>query len=154
MLNRTLRTLDADLIVRLGFFIKDLHLQIEQLHNEQFDEQDSNQIFTIYRGQGMAKEEFEKMTKTKGGLLSFNCFLSTSKKYEVSLRFAQRAATNPDLVGILFIMSIDRSQSTTPFATIGDVSYYKDQEEEVLFSMHTVFRINDITPMDENQRLF
>ena len=36
MLNRALRTLDTDLIITLGFFIKDLHLQIEQLHKKQF----------------------------------------------------------------------------------------------------------------------
>ncbi|CAF1354908.1 unnamed protein product [Rotaria sordida] len=58
------------------------------------------------------------MSKTKGGLISFNNFLSTSKKREVSLGFAQHAATNPDLVGILFIMQIDPTQSTTPFASI------------------------------------
>ena len=36
MLNRALRMMDADLIVRMGFFIGDLHRQIEQLHQQQF----------------------------------------------------------------------------------------------------------------------
>jgi tetratricopeptide (TPR) repeat protein len=62
--------------------------------------------------------------------------------------------TNPDLVGILFVMTIDQTKSTTPFASITDVSYFKDKEEEVLFAMHTVVRIREITPMDENHRLF
>jgi Tfp pilus assembly protein PilF len=108
----------------------------------------------VYRGQGMPKVEFEKMTATKGGLLSFNCFVSTSKNPTVSLGFANRAATNPDLVGILFVMTIDPSQSTTPFASIIDVSFFKDREDEVLFAMNTVFRIRDIQPMDENNQLF
>ncbi|CAF4982305.1 unnamed protein product, partial [Rotaria sp. Silwood1] len=93
------------------------------------------------------------MSKTKGGLISFNNFLSTSKKREVSLDFAQHAATNPDLVGILFIMQIDPAQSTTPFASIREVSYFH-MEDEVLFSMHAVFRICDIKPMTENNRLY
>jgi tetratricopeptide (TPR) repeat protein len=94
------------------------------------------------------------MDKTKGGLISFNNFLSTSKDHKVSLGFANRALSNPDLVGILFVMTIDPSQSTAPFASIINVSYYKGKEDEVLFAMNTVFRIGDIKPMGENHRLF
>jgi tetratricopeptide (TPR) repeat protein len=50
-------------------------------------------------------------------------------------------------------MKIDPSQSTTPFASIKDVSAFPD-ENEILFSMHSIFRIDDIKPMVENQRLF
>jgi tetratricopeptide (TPR) repeat protein len=152
MLNRALRLMDVDLIIKMGFFIGDLHRHIDELHKEQFDGHQSGTSLTVYRGQGMSKIEFEKMTATKGGLLSFNCFLSTSKDRAVSLGFANRAATNPDLVGILFIMTIDPAQSTTPFASVADVSYYK--EDEVLFAMNTVFRIRDIKPMGGNHRLF
>ena len=35
MLNHGLRTMDADLMIRMGFFIGDLHRHIEQLHQEQ-----------------------------------------------------------------------------------------------------------------------
>jgi tetratricopeptide (TPR) repeat protein len=51
-------------------------------------------------------------------------------------------------------MTVDPSQSTTPFASIDVVSCYEAAEEEVLFSMHTVFRIQNIKPMDEKHRLF
>jgi tetratricopeptide (TPR) repeat protein len=94
------------------------------------------------------------MKKSKGGLLSFNNFLSTSKNKVVSMEFACRAASNPDLVGILFVMSINPAKSTTPFASITEISYFKDKEDEVLFSMHTVFRIDDIQAMGEDDRLF
>jgi tetratricopeptide (TPR) repeat protein len=154
MLNRALRVMDVDIMIRMGFFIADLHRHIDELHKEQFDGHHCGNSLTVYRGQGMSKMEFEKMTATKGGLLSFNCFVSTSKNCTVSLGFANRAATNPDLVGILFVMTIDPSQSTTPFTSIIDVSYFKDGEDEVLFAMNTVFRIRDIQPMDENNQLF
>jgi tetratricopeptide (TPR) repeat protein len=146
--------MDVDLIMKLGFFIGDLHHQIEQLHKKQFGSPRFSENFTVYRGQGMNKIDFEKMMKTKGGLLSFNCFLSTSRDYNISLGFANRAARNLDMVGVLFVIMIDPSQSTTPFASIVDVSYYGGREDEVLFSMHTIFRIGDITFMDENNRLF
>ncbi len=85
--------------------------------------------------------------------MSFNNFLSTSKIRDVSRRFARNALANPDLVGILFVMTIDPSKSNTSFASINGVSYFKDEEDEVLFSMHTVFRINAIKPLGENERL-
>jgi tetratricopeptide (TPR) repeat protein len=138
----------------MGFFIGDLHRQIEQLHTEQFNGDQSDTSFTVYRGQGMSTEHFEQMEKTKGGLMAFNNFLSTSKDRDVSLDFAHDALSNPDLVGILFVMTIDPSVSTTPFASINDVSYFKGKEDEMLFSMHTVFRICDIKSMGENQRLY
>ena len=93
------------------------------------------------------------MRKKQGGLIAFNNFLSTSKVRSVSLNFANLALANPDNIGVLFIMNIDPSKSTTPFASIKDISYFKG-EDEVLFTMQTVFRIGTITPMDGNPRLF
>ncbi|CAF3844684.1 unnamed protein product [Adineta steineri] len=153
MLNQALRLMNVDIILRMGFFINDLHRDIQRLHLEQFDGPQSGATFTVYRGQGLSKEDFTEMTKTKGGLLSFNNFLSTSKNRDVSLCFAPHAATNPDLIGILFVMSINPTYSTTPFASVSDVSYFHT-EDEVLFSMHTIFRIEDIKPMDENNDLY
>jgi tetratricopeptide (TPR) repeat protein len=153
MLNRGLRLMDADVIIKMGFFIGDLHRQIEQLHNDPLNKHHTGATFKVFRGQGLIKTDFEQMSKTKGGLLSFNNFLSTSTDRDTSLNFARRALLNPDMVGILFVMTIDPSQSTTPFASIKSFSYFSD-EDEILFSMHTVFRIRDIKRMGENQRLF
>ncbi|CAF0824373.1 unnamed protein product [Adineta steineri] len=153
MLNQALRLMNVDIIIRMGFFINDLHRDIQRLHSEQFDDPQSGKTFTVYRGQCLLKEDFTELKKTKGGLLSFNNFLSTSRNRDVSLLFASKAATNPDVVGILFVISINPTNSTTPFASVTDVSYFHT-EDEVLFSMHTVFRIGDIQPMDENNHLY
>ncbi|CAF1156869.1 unnamed protein product [Adineta steineri] len=152
MLNRALRTLDADTIINMGFFIRDLHQQLHQLHEQQLSNYHGEPFF-VYRGQGLFKTDFEKLKKTKGGLMSFNNFLSTSTKKDVSLRFAKGALGNPDMVGILFIMTIDPRVSSTPFASIKEVSYFK-AEEEILFSMHTVFRIAAIKQTDNDDRLY
>jgi tetratricopeptide (TPR) repeat protein len=50
-------------------------------------------------------------------------------------------------------MRIDPSLSSVPFASINNISHFQ-VEDEVLFAMHTVFRIGEITPMGGNQRLF
>ncbi|CAF0962378.1 unnamed protein product [Adineta steineri] len=153
MLNQALRLMNVDIILRMGFFINDLHRDIQRLHLEQFDGQQSDKTFTVYRGQCLSKEAFTEMTNTKGGLLSFNNFLSTSKDRDVSLCFTPQTATSSDLVGILFVISINPNHQTTPFASVIDVSHFH-MENEVLFSMHTVFRIGDIQLMDENNDLY
>ncbi|CAF1427501.1 unnamed protein product [Adineta steineri] len=153
MLNQALRSMDVDIIVRMGFFIKDLHRDIQRLHREQFDSHQSGETFEVYRGQRLPKKDFTEMVNTKGGLLSFNSFLSTTRNPDVSLDFAQRAATNPDHVGILFVISINPKDSTTPFASVADISPLT-AEDEVLFSMHTIFRIGDIKPLDEKNDVY
>ncbi|CAF1063484.1 unnamed protein product, partial [Adineta steineri] len=151
--NQALRLMDADIIIRMGFFINDLQRDIQRLHSKQFNNDQLGTTFTVYRGQGLSQKDFTEMTNTKGGLLSFDNFLSTSRNRSVSLSFAQQAATNPDLVGILFVMSINPAHSTTPFASVSDVSYFH-KEDEVLFSMHTIFRIGDIKPLNGNNHLY
>ncbi|CAF0903752.1 unnamed protein product [Adineta steineri] len=153
MLNQALRLMDVDMIIRMGFFINDLHCDIQRLHSEQFNDHQLGTTFTVYRGQGLSKEDFTEMTKAKGRLLSFNSFLSTNKNRDVSLNFARQAATDPDLVGILFVMSINSACSITPFACVSDISYFHT-EDEVLFSMHTIFRIGDIKLLNGNNHLY
>ncbi|CAF0922245.1 unnamed protein product [Adineta steineri] len=152
MLNYALRTLDADAIITIGFFISHLHQQIQQLYEQQINSYE-RKPFLVYRGQGLMKSDFEKLQKAKGGLISFNNFLSTSQDKEVSLEFAECASTKPDTVGILFIMFIDPCLKSTPFASIKEESYFKD-EKEILFSMHTVFRVNAIQQIDNNDQLY
>jgi tetratricopeptide (TPR) repeat protein len=152
MLNRALRTLEGDTIINMGFFIHDLHEQIQQLYQKQVGGY-HGKSFTVYRGQGLLKTDFEKLMKTKGGLMSFNNFLSTSTKREVSLVFAKDALTKTNMVGVLFKMAIDPSVSSAPFASIRDFSFFQT-EAEILFSMHTVFRIGEIKKMDNNHSLY
>ncbi|CAF1485819.1 unnamed protein product [Adineta steineri] len=153
MLNRALRLMDCDTITRMGFFIGDLHRQIELLHKEQYASTTAEDTFIVYRGQGLSSGDFEKICKIKGGLISFNNFLSTSTVRKVSLGFAEDATINPDQVGILFVIKINPAQSTTPFASIAGISDF-EKEEEVLFSMHSVFRIQGIKQMGGNNRLY
>ncbi|CAF3824364.1 unnamed protein product, partial [Rotaria sp. Silwood1] len=153
MLNRGLREMDVDIILKMGFFIRHLHQHITELHREQKASMPAK--FQVFRGQGLSIEDFEKMKKTKGGLMSFNNFLSTSRNRQISINnFARPAAFNTNSVGILFIMNIDTAictKSSTPFAEVSKVGYYKNKEEELLFSTHTIFRIDRIERIEDNQ---
>jgi tetratricopeptide (TPR) repeat protein len=150
MLNRVLRNQEVSIIIKLGFFIRDLHRQLEILHAQQYGKQQSH-LLTLYRGQGVAISDFEKLLKTPGGLLSFNNFLSTSEDSKVSLQFGKGGKAKPGFVRILFEMTVSSSISSSPFALLDEVSFFKDTEKEILFSAHTVFRIGEIVPMDEKK---
>ena len=153
MLNRALRVFEMDTILKMGFFLADVHRQIVQLHHQQSSNYQSS--FTVYRGQGLSKEEFDKLIHIKEGFISFNNFLSTSKDRYVSLQFARSAQQKPSFVGLLFIITIDPKNPSTSFAHLDNVSYYQDAEQEVLFSMNTVFRIGEIQQLEHpSQRLW
>ena len=153
MLNRALRLLEADIIVNMGFFVRDLHRQIEQLHREQVD-QYGGQTFTLYRGQGLSAADLVKLKSSQGGLTSFNSFVSTSKNEAVSLDFAKASSQKEGTVGILFVMTIDPTLKKTPFADVGKFSYFDKKEAELLFSMHSVFRIGQAKRLDKQDRLW
>ncbi|CAF2051606.1 unnamed protein product [Rotaria magnacalcarata] len=149
--NKALRTQDVTMLFVMGFFIRDLHLQLIELQETDIE----NQSFSIlYRGQGMTIKDFERLHQQIGGLISFNNFLSTSSDHDVSLMFARSARDNPLHVGIFFcirpnatIMTYDK-KSVSAFASLRNVSYYPD-ENEILFSMHTIFRIKNVHEIDE-----
>ncbi|CAF0885253.1 unnamed protein product [Rotaria sordida] len=154
MLNRGLRQMDVDIILKMGFFIRYLHQYIAELHREQQSSKAAMPSkFQAFRGQGLSIEAFEKMKKTKGGLMSFNNFLSTSWNPDISCEiFARPASFDENSVGILFVMNIDTAictASSTPFVNVKDVGFYDDQEEEILFSTHTIFRIDKIERIED-----
>jgi hypothetical protein len=148
--NKALRTQDVTTLFMMGFFIRDLHLQLVELQQSTVD----NQFFSmLYRGQGMSGNDFQRARQHIGGLFSFNNFLSTTSDFNVSLMFARSARDNPLHVGILFRIKYQQSVETnkefiSPFASLHNVSYYP-HEDEILFSMHTIFRIVNIQEIDE-----
>jgi hypothetical protein len=100
-------------------------------------------IRDIHRGQAMSSNEFEKVKNSQGSLLSFNSYLSTSTDQQVALMFAESAGDNPALIGVLFHIDIDPSISSAMFISLNNITHHLDEEQEILFLMHTVFRIDE-----------
>ena len=150
-LNRALRTQEVQKLIKMAFFIRDLHQQIKKIHLTQFI--DKHQSFTVYRGQQLSKADSEKLMTSKGGLISFNNFLSTSENRDVAYMLAESCSSNPNSVGVLFEIMIDSSMSTVPFAHIQEYSNF-EEEAEVLLSMHSVFRITEINMAHDTNNLW
>ena len=153
MLNRALRLMDVDIIIQMGFFVCDLHKNIADLHSKQFHGQHTSQSFVVYRGQSLSQTDFNQLKQNQDGLLAFNNFLSTSKKQDTSLNFIKRNLGKNEFVSILFVMRIDPSIQSTPFADIAKISAI-GREEEILFSMHSVFRIGKIKQFPNNPQIW
>ncbi|CAF3027362.1 unnamed protein product [Rotaria sp. Silwood2] len=144
-LNEALRNQDTEIVIKMGFFLRDLHYQIEQLYSKMKNHDRLN----VFRGQGVLLTEFDKINNSRGGLLSFNNFLSTSTDEDVGYMYADSARGNPDVIGITCSIEIDSSISTAPFASIDEFSNFQGNENEILFSVHTVFRIVDMQEIED-----
>ncbi|CAF4137007.1 unnamed protein product [Rotaria magnacalcarata] len=114
------------------------HLQLQQLHQEQLV--NFWKPFTVYRGQGISKEDFQNLLDSKGGLLSFNNFLSTSMEPKVGMEFIERAMKkNQDIVGVIFIMTIDQMLF---------------EERKKYYLQCSVFRVVEMKQTAKNNRLW
>jgi tetratricopeptide (TPR) repeat protein len=147
LLNKALRELRADIIIDMGFFLRDMHRQISERHKQQLTS-DGGKTHIVYRGQRLTIDSFNQLKANKGGLLSFNSFLSTSTQRGVARFLAESSLSGVNHVGILFVIEIDPNHSRTPFASINDISAF-GEEAEILFSMHSVFRIGEVTPLGQ-----
>ena len=143
-LNKALRTQDTELIMKMGFYIQDVYREAEQRKSQL----KVHSKMIVYRGQGLSDQDFEKLQRSKGGLLSFNNFLSTSRNQKISMTFAEDVRDNTNLVGILFEVEIDPLVSSSTFLSVEDLSQFP-QEQEILFLMHSVFRIVDLAEIGE-----
>jgi tetratricopeptide (TPR) repeat protein len=155
MLNHALRTLDTGMMAKMGFFVRNLHKELRQLHEKQSNSYKNK--FTVYHGQGLSSEDFQHLRDTEGGLLALNTFVTASTDRFVAMGFITESLRKyADNVGVLFIMKIDPrnvSVSETPFACIDHDSVTKT-EKEILFSMHTIFHVGKIKQSTENSRLW
>jgi hypothetical protein len=139
IINKALRNQDIITLYYLRYFLKDLHLQLEKYYFEQ-SSNSSLKTFSVYRGVGLTNDQFEKLEI--GGLVSFSEYLSTSKKQELAQIYILRE-TN-EIQPILFEIQLDYSLSTSSiFADISHLSQF-DLEDEILFSMGSVFRIQSL----------
>ena len=142
MLNRGLRVMDAEIMIKTGFFIRHLQQHMDKVYREQQAQHPITREFTVFRGQGLSHEYFDNMKQSKGGLMAFNNFLSTSRSREISINFARQA--NSDLIAALFVMTIDPrvcERAAISFVDVKDEGYFKGDEGEILFATHSTFRI-------------
>ncbi|UJR12300.1 hypothetical protein I4U23_016477 [Adineta vaga] len=146
LLNKAIRTEDMELLHLFRFFIIDLCKNLEEEHKKL----DQSKTLTLYRGQQLPVDELKRLNENVDSLISINGFFSTSKSIDTALIFA--GADNDELKSVLFEIKADPCLETVIFADIDKYSAMRG-EEEVLFSLGAVFKIESIE-FDDNHRLW
>ncbi|CAF3958052.1 unnamed protein product [Rotaria sp. Silwood1] len=166
LLNRSLREQDIDTLYGLRYFIKDLHLQLKQRHAKQQQisttqvlpsttnniSLEQQTIETVYRGQLMTNEEFDKKIRhNSGGFFSVISFLSTTSHKNLATIYAGNSSTDRASTerSILFQIDIDKTVNKFPYANISLESAFNEEENEILFTMGAVFRIESVDINDD-----
>ena len=140
LLNRALRTENFDMIYKFRFFITDLHFQLEKLYR-QYTEILPKSSITVYRGQFMPINDIKALENNINGFISVNTFFSTSQSYITAYGFIQGGSD--EVPGVIFTIQIGDNINDQCFAFLNDSSIMT-QEEEVLFTIGTVFQIVEI----------
>jgi hypothetical protein len=132
-----------DILIKMGFFIRELHQEIQRLHSKL----NKQNRLMAYRGQGMSEEAFGRIVDNKDGFVSFNNFFIATMDQQIPLAYARSARDNHGLIGVVFHMEIDQTNSL--FTPLDKISYYPESDKELLFSTHTIFRICDVQQIED-----
>ncbi|CAF0837357.1 unnamed protein product [Adineta steineri] len=149
IVNRALRRQAIECIRDFRFFLLDIRNQL-QLAHEKFLHNDTKvgMSKTFFRGQLMSDAELEELQKKhrEGTLITTNSYLSTSECVETARIFAGKPTNG--IVSILFEITAEikdpQIKQRKPFARIGHLSTFGDVEREVLFSIGSFFKIDQI----------
>ena len=143
LVNKALRTGDYDQLHRFRYFIGDLSNGLEKQHENILSS--NEEILTVYRGAKLHKEELEQLKQNVNKLISTNGYLSTSRDRLRALSFAKKSTKRPDVIPVLFQIHCDIKQigHSVIFADIEKFCVFP-QEQEVLFDVDAVFRIDSI----------
>ncbi|CAF3603234.1 unnamed protein product [Rotaria sp. Silwood1] len=141
-LNQALRLQDIDLLYLFRFFIYDIQKQLEL--------NQCQECIRVYRGQLISNIELNILKHSIGHFISTNSFLSTSVDMHEALSFLDYSIIQDNLQPVLIIIDADPNiKGIKPFANIANKSYFTD-EQEVLFTLGSVFQINNIHYSNNN----
>ena len=143
MLNRALRNFNIYQLFLFRFLIRDIHDQLLRLKSPSL-----SSIQTLYRGQSISQIELNTFRQSVNKIISMNSFLSTSLERDVCLFMLENGDDSRQWV--LFEINLDPTiiARSKPFADITNESAFQD-EEEVLFMLGSIFRINHVFQQDD-----
>jgi len=142
LLNELIDTEPIECIVKMRYFIHDLHYQLHQLQTQLIQSLNGQTNLTVYRGRMMKFNRLKQFSESIGGLFTINTFLSATQNERFAIALSGGGkTTNPDEVSVILEMLIDTNIRSIPFAKIKDMM---EHDEEILFSIGSIFRIENV----------
>ncbi|CAF3765154.1 unnamed protein product [Rotaria socialis] len=145
IINQALRNNDVESMFKMRYFLTDLYAQLTELCTQDHVQKlfDQRNGIMVYRGQQMTKAELEYFRTIQGCIIATKPFLSATRSFAVASLFAA-TSEGPDITQVIFCIKIDRFyENFRPFAYISQAAFMPE-EEEVLFSMGSLFRVQSI----------
>ena len=153
IINQILRCSNVKLMFKFRYFLTDLYLQLHEIHRQTRNLYDDPSCEKLYRGQMMSRKGFHFLQQLVGHIISINTFFSTTTSLQVALTFTDSSSNNDDLISMLFcIVKNPDVRNERPYGNISHFSLYRD-EEEVLFAMGSLFRIDAIEDLERTNPL-
>ncbi|CAF4034245.1 unnamed protein product [Rotaria sp. Silwood1] len=143
LVNKALRMLDVDALYSIRYCLPIINGEIERHHTKWLRSHSDLKIFSVYRGYGTSTDDFKKLQTEIGGFMSISSFLSTSADRMSAYGFAFPLVGQPEQVAVLLEIEIDTENCHVSFVDLEAFSQIQE-EKEILFSMGTVFRIQEI----------
>ncbi|CAF1519223.1 unnamed protein product [Adineta steineri] len=139
IISRAYRSENIECVYRCRKYIADLHRDLEKHYKLQGD---SIRPTVVHRGKKLSLAIIQQLIDHQGSLTSMNGFLSTTVDYQVAVAFSSGGTINNGFGNVIYEMHTDENISR-PFASIKDISHFKD-EEEVLFSAGSIWKIESV----------
>ncbi|CAF0771948.1 unnamed protein product [Adineta steineri] len=147
LLNKVCGTEDADDLYKFRLFIRNLHYRIVEMNNDNLTVQLKRKEVVLYRGKRVAASTFENFRNSINGLVVMKGFLSTTMDPKVAEFFAGGDVTQMGFVNVLFKLKIDNWEKCKPAAAIDPAYSAMEDEQEVLFSIGTIWRILNVNEL-------
>ncbi|CAF1206510.1 unnamed protein product [Adineta steineri] len=149
MIGQAFRSEDIERIFKFRRSIIDIHRQLANVA-EKYKPKEKK----LYRGKKLRPIVLQQLSDNIGELMSVNGFLSTT--YKRNLAMEVYAGAGKSRIGhesdksVLFELSIDKAMDARPFADITSISHFGEGEEEVLFTMGSVWTIDSVKEGDDS----
>ncbi|CAF1351007.1 unnamed protein product [Adineta steineri] len=150
VLNKILRTENIEALYIFRTYIADVCAQLEENKRLYCC---SHEIMIVYRGQLMLQWELTKLKNSIGHLVSVNAFFSATRDENVAMIFAGDESDYDYLKSVIFEIEVDTRLRHTLFAPISHLGNM-NAEDEILFSLSTVFKIIDVLPQQHHWRIY
>lgn len=147
-INEILRSNDVNIIFKFRHFLIDLYKQLDDIYRETINSCHYSKQDKFYRGHLMSREGLDSFRQSIGRIISINTFFSTTTSFQIALVFADSFLQTDNCLSVIFCIEHDAPLANQrPYANISQLSNYLD-EEEVLFAMGNIFRIQAIEELD------
>ena len=141
--NRALRARDAKALYSMRTYIRNLHQQLTALNSQNEHWKELSPTLHLYRGQRLSYAELNNVQGKIGGLMAFPSFLSTTANESLARGFA--GESNEGSAAMVMEIIVDRTMiMENAVGFIDPFSQFGESENEWLFSMDAVFRIEQL----------